>query len=96
MEDKTYTEKLEERQHRNEEKLDRFSQYQKMRAMAHKKNLPAPIYKDKNGDLHWLNRKARRRLEAEKRRAHGKRLRGDGKEKASQGQKAEASPKEEA
>ena len=59
-EEKTYLEKAEAKQDNIDKKLDQFATYQKMRAEAHGKNIPAPIVKDKDGNIHWLNRKQRR------------------------------------
>lgn len=59
-ENETYEEKLKRIEAENNAKIDRYSKYQQAYATAHGRNMPAPIVKDKEGQLHWLNRKQRR------------------------------------
>lgn len=84
---KTYLEEREKIEVENEDRINRFADYQKQRATSHGKNLPAPIVKDKDGKLYWCNRKERRRQERMK---NAKRNRIPEKAKESEnGQKAE-------
>lgn len=64
MREKTYKEAQEEAQkieQANDLRLDRFAVYQKARVQAAGRDLPAPIIKQKDGSLRWLNRKERRK-----------------------------------
>lgn len=45
----------------NDQRLERFSAYQGQLVKAHKRNVPSPVVKDKEGRLHWLNRAQRRK-----------------------------------
>lgn len=50
----------------NASKLDRYALYQKQRCESKGMNLPAPIHKDEDGNLHWVNRKLRRKAQRAK------------------------------
>ena len=84
-------EKKLEQGRKNKERINEFAKYQAMRVASHKKNVAAPIYKDKNGDLHWLNREQRRKLKKRSKHAKGKRIRDgiEGAEKAAETQEAQ-------
>ena len=46
----------------NNQKLDKFAQYETQRVTANGFQVAPPIYQDKKGQIHWLNRAARRKL----------------------------------
>jgi hypothetical protein len=53
--------KEQELEQKNQAKIDRYANYQGQRVASHKKNMPAPIIKDKEGNIRWLNRAQRRK-----------------------------------
>jgi len=62
--EKTYREVVTEKvslEDKNKKQIDRFAEYQQMRVDAHGQNLPAPIYKGRDGVLKWANRAQRRK-----------------------------------
>lgn len=46
----------------NDKRIDKFATYEQQRVEARGVQTAPPIYQDKNGKVHWLNRSARRKL----------------------------------
>lgn len=62
--EKTYAEVQEDKMDldlKNNQKLDRYAEYQKKRCESAGHNVPTAIVKDETGELQWLNRALRRK-----------------------------------